>query len=248
MRVISVVGLSKSGKTTTIEEIIKELKNRNYTVGTIKEIHFHDFKMDVEGTNTHRHRMAGASTVTARGDSETDVMYDHKLDVNTILSFYKEDFVILEGVRDTSVPKIITASNEEGIEAKWDSTVFAISGVITGSIESYKGLPAIDGLTRIEELVDLIEKVAMVPLPDVDRECCSACGYSCMELSQRILNGLSKREDCVIDDLSTTLIINGKKIHMVPFVEKILRNSVLGVVKELDGFVDMGDVNICIKR
>lgn len=248
MRVISVVGLSKSGKTTTIEEIIKELKKRNYTVGTIKEIHFHGFKMDVEGTNTHRHRMAGAGTVTARGDSETDIMYNHKLDVNSILSYYAEDFVIMEGVRDTSAPKIITASDEEGIEAKWDDTVFAISGVISTDIKEYKDLPAIDGLTRIEELVDLIEKVAMVPLPDVDKEFCDACGYSCMELSERILKGLSKREDCVIDDLSTTLTINGKKIYMVPFVEKILRNTILGVVKELKGYDDMGDINLCIKR
>lgn len=248
MRVISVVGLSKSGKTTTIEEIIKELKRRNYSVGTIKEIHFHGFKMDVEGTNTHRHRMAGAGTVTARGDSETDIMYDHKLDVNSILSYYSEDFVIMEGVRDTSAPKIITASDEEGIEAKWDDTVFAISGVISTSLKEYKNLPVIDGLTRIEELVDLIEIVAMSPLPDVDRDCCSACGYSCMELSERILKGISKREDCVIDDLSTTLTINGKKIYMVPFVEKILRNTILGVAKELKGYSHKGEISICIKR
>jgi molybdopterin-guanine dinucleotide biosynthesis protein B len=32
MKVFSVIGLSKSGKTTTIENIIKELRRRNYTV------------------------------------------------------------------------------------------------------------------------------------------------------------------------------------------------------------------------
>jgi len=248
VRVISVVGLSKSGKTTTIENIIKELKRRNYSVGTIKEIHFHDFKMDVEGTNTYRHREAGAGTVTARGIKETDIMFDHKLDIKTILSFYNEDFVIMEGVRDTSAPKIITASDEEGIEAKLDGTAFAISGVISDKIQGYKDLPSIDGVSRIEELVDLIEKVAMVPLPDADPKCCSACGYSCMELSQRIIKGLSKREDCKIDDLSTKLTINGKKIYMVPFVENILRNTVLGVAKELKGYSELGDIEICIKR
>ncbi|HCS10941.1 MAG TPA: molybdopterin-guanine dinucleotide biosynthesis protein, partial [Clostridiales bacterium] len=54
MKVFSVIGITKSGKTTTIENIIKELRKRNYTVGSVKEIHFEEFKMDVEGTNTHR--------------------------------------------------------------------------------------------------------------------------------------------------------------------------------------------------
>ena len=40
MKVFSVIGISKSGKTTTIENIIKELRKRNYSVGSVKEIHF----------------------------------------------------------------------------------------------------------------------------------------------------------------------------------------------------------------
>ncbi|MCR3955239.1 MAG: molybdopterin-guanine dinucleotide biosynthesis protein B [Gudongella sp.] len=248
MKVISVVGHSKTGKTTTIENIIRELKRRGYTVGTIKEIHFHDFKMDMEGTNTHRHRQAGAETVTARGDRETDVLFDYKLPVNEILSFHKEDFVIMEGVRDTSAPKIVTAEDEEGILAKLDMTVFAISGKIAAEIDSYRDLPAIDGTRDIMRLVDLIEEMAIEPLPDVDQDCCGACGFSCMELSNRIIRGLSKREDCVVDHQETKLLIDGREIPMVPFVERILRNSVLGVVKELDGYKEDGKVEICIRK
>lgn len=248
MKAISVVGYTKTGKTTTIEHIIKELKKRSYSVGTVKEIHFEDFKLDEEGTNTDRHRKAGVKTVTARGYNETGVMFDWKLDINTVLSFYEEDFVILEGVRDSSVPKIITAADEEGIEAKLDKTVFAISGKIAASIESYKGLPAIDGTKEIEKLVDLIEEKAFKPLPDVDEKCCKACGYSCMELSERIIKGLSQREDCVVGRTGTKLLVNGKEITMVPFVERILKNAVLGVLKELDGYSENGDIEICIKR
>ena len=46
MKVFSVVGYSKSGKTTTIEQIIKELKKRNYSVGSVKDIHFEGFHLE----------------------------------------------------------------------------------------------------------------------------------------------------------------------------------------------------------
>ncbi|AOT69552.1 molybdopterin-guanine dinucleotide biosynthesis protein B [Geosporobacter ferrireducens] len=171
MRVISVIGITDSGKTTTIENIIKELKRRGYTVGTVKEVHFHNFKMDVEGTNTDRHRKAGAQLVTARGEYETDILYQEKLSIHKILSFYTQDFVILEGVRDTSVPKILTAHDIKGIEDRLDETVFAISGRISAQTAQYKGLPAINAMTDVEKLVDLIEERACGFFPDRKEAC-----------------------------------------------------------------------------
>ena len=72
MKIFSVCGISKSGKTTTIELLIKELIRRGYTVGSFKDIHFEQFAIDNEGTNTYRHKQAGARPVTARGISETE--------------------------------------------------------------------------------------------------------------------------------------------------------------------------------
>lgn len=56
MKVLSVIGTSKTGKTTIIENIIRELRRRRYTVGSVKDIHFEKFAMDTEGTNTDRHK------------------------------------------------------------------------------------------------------------------------------------------------------------------------------------------------
>lgn len=248
MRAISVIGTSKTGKTTTIEKIIQELNNRGYSVGTIKEIHFHAFKMDIEGTNTDRHKKAGATLVTARGDNETDILFQEKISINKILSVYNQDFVIMEGVRDAPVPKIITASSVEAIEDRFDDTVFAISGVVSEEIREYKGLPAINALTNIKELVDLIEKKSFKLLPDMKDECCKACGYTCTELCGRILKGLSKREDCVLSRSEIQLKIGGEDVTMVPFVQKILQNTVEALVKELDGYREDGDIQICIKK
>jgi len=106
MRAFSVIGITKTGKTTTIENIIRELKKRNYSVGSIKEIHFDSFAIDITGTNTDRHRQAGSELVTARGYHETDIMFPSKLSVKEILRYYDQDYVIMEGVKDYNIPKI----------------------------------------------------------------------------------------------------------------------------------------------
>ena len=92
MKVISICGISDSGKTTTAEHIIKELRRRGYSVGSVKEIHYDQFKMDTEGSNTDRHRRAGSQLVTARGKYETDILFQEKLPIRDILSFYDFDY------------------------------------------------------------------------------------------------------------------------------------------------------------
>ncbi|NLM51580.1 MAG: molybdopterin-guanine dinucleotide biosynthesis protein B [Firmicutes bacterium] len=247
MKIFSVIGITKSGKTTTIENIIQELRKRRYTVGSIKEIHFEAFAMDTPGSNTDRHRQAGSQLVTARGNKETDILFDRRLTVDEIMRFYDFDYVVMEGVTDTCAPKIITAHNTAEVDERLDETVFAISGKLANTMQEYKGLPVINAITDRQRLVDLIEEKVFSCLPDMPPECCSACGFSCKELAARILRGEAKREDCVISDGRISLEIDGQEITMVPFVQKILYNAVAGVVKELDGYRENGEIIIKIK-
>lgn len=246
MKIFSVFGITKSGKTTTIENIIRELRRRNYSVGSVKEIHFEAFKIDNEGTNTDRHRKAGSQLVTARGQYETDILYQNKLSMNEILRAYNHDFVVLEGVEDINAPKIITAHNTEEIEERLDETIIAISGIVSNHMDSYKGIPVINSETDIVKMVDLLEDKVFERLPDFPEDCCDACGYSCARLCVEIIKGNAKREDCIINSHKTRLKINGNEINMVPFVEKILYNAVLGVVGELDGYEDKSKIEITI--
>lgn len=157
MKVFSIIGISKSGKTTTAEAVIAELRRRNYTVGSVKDIHFEGFAMDQEGTNTHRHKMAGAELVTARGLYETDVMFQSRMPLVEILKFYDQDFVVLEGAHDFKGPGIISAHTEQEIDERRRDTVFAIVGQISNRLTEYKGLPVINAMTDASKLVDLIE-------------------------------------------------------------------------------------------
>ena len=155
MKVISIIGTKKTGKTTTVCEIIKELIKRGYSVGSIKSIHYENFALDSEGTNTHKHKSAGASPVTALGLNETDIMFNCKMDISKLLRFYDNDFVIIEGEREINAPKIVAAKDENSlIDA---DNIIAISGVISCSSYTHPSLPVINALSNASELVDLIE-------------------------------------------------------------------------------------------
>ena len=60
--IITVVGFSDAGKTTIIEKLVPELKQRGYRVGTVKHA-AHGFAVDREGKDSWRHQQAGADIV-----------------------------------------------------------------------------------------------------------------------------------------------------------------------------------------
>ncbi|MCL2201913.1 MAG: molybdopterin-guanine dinucleotide biosynthesis protein MobB [Oscillospiraceae bacterium] len=246
MKVLSICGITKSGKTTTIENIIRELTARGYKVGSVKEIHNESFAIDPNPrSNTNRHRSVGARLVTARGNSETDILFQEKLPAHKILEFYEKDYdwVVMEGVSDICIPTIVTAHAEEDLSMKFTGMTFCVSGRISAEIEQYKGVPAIDATTEIKKLVDLIELRVYERLPSFPPQCCTACGMTCEEFAGAVLRGERRRVECVADK-GIELLINGRRIDMVPFVQTILKNTVLGVVGALDGYIPEGEIEI----
>lgn len=237
MKIFSVFGITGSGKTTTVENVIKELVKRRYKTDSVKDIHFEAFKIDTEGSNTDRHYKAGANIVTARGHYETDILFKKKLSMEEIYKFYDSDYLVCEGVRDSNIPKIICAHNTKEVDERLDGSVFAISGRLSNEMTEYKGLPVINALKEKEKLVDLIEELVPEKLPDFPSECCNACGYgSCAELLAKILKKEAKAEECVLVNKDVSLYIDGKEIEIVPFVQKVLSNTILATVKELEGY------------
>ncbi len=60
--IISIISKKRSGKTTLLEKLIPELKQRGYRVGVVKH-DTHGFDIDHEGKDTYRHKAAGAEAV-----------------------------------------------------------------------------------------------------------------------------------------------------------------------------------------
>lgn len=244
MKVMSVRGLTHSGKTTVIETIIRGLKKRGYSVGSVKEIHYEAFAIDQPNTNTDRHKKAGAQLVTALGMYETDILYQEKLPIRKILSHYNYDYVILEGVDDPAIPKIVTGHDCQGLEQRDDASVFAYSGVIADQLTEYKGREVVHCINNPDHLVDLVQEYAFDLLPGFTQKCCGLCGSDCAGLCEKIVSNQGQRSDCLLKEDGVSLKINNEKIIMVPFVQNLIRNAVLGIVSELDGYQKDVDIKI----
>ena len=71
---IAAIGISGSGKTTTLEYLISHLSSEGYNVGAIKHIHREGFTIDKEGTNTWRFTQAGSKITVAFSPEEIAII------------------------------------------------------------------------------------------------------------------------------------------------------------------------------
>ncbi|WP_456474689.1 molybdopterin-guanine dinucleotide biosynthesis protein B [Candidatus Pyrohabitans sp.] len=247
MKVVSVVSArSNSGKTTVIEHLVAELVKRGYSVATIKHIPKANFTVDKEGSDTWKHARAGAGVVVGLSPNEAAfiVKTETELSVAEVLeklrSFGSFDFVLIEGFRKESYPKIVAASSEEDARSLVDGATLAVSGVVAGSGEDVElGVPVIDATTQAKKLADLLEgeelrlKSTVAGLPGLN---CGECGSeSCADMAARILRGERSLEDCVVLSAGkmAEIKISGREVPMGSFVQELVRSVVLGMVSTL---------------
>ena len=159
MKILSVVGIRRSGKTTTITELIQELKRRGYRVGTVKTIFCPTFSIDDGKSNTSRHLKAGADFVCAKARSEVSFIYPYGLDQNEIMSRLQEenlDYLILEGDYEADVPRIVCAHKEQEVRERANEKTFVIAGRISDNETMVLGIQAISAVTNLTELTDKV--------------------------------------------------------------------------------------------
>jgi len=249
MNVFSVAGFHHTGKTTLVVELIKELRRRGFSVTSIKDIHNENFTMEKEGSNSWKHAQASGNTVIARGISETYQIWNRQLSLNEMLSHLKSDYVVVEGMKNVALPRIICAKDNEQLKELVDGTVFAISGKYADEHDKYENINVFKSKDHIKELTDLIiEKVfPVLPLPKL--ECCGECGMNCREMVSGILAGRNTREDCKTDrNLDIQIEIAGEDINIVPYVQNTLKDIIKAYVKNLKGYHEGDSIDIKIRE
>ena len=109
--IVTVVGKKKSGKTTTVVGLVRELATRGYAVMTVKS--GHGFELDTEGRDSWRHRHeGGARRVVAAGPDGFAVMGDWpasgRQSLEDLVAHFlgDADIVIAEGYKASQVPRI----------------------------------------------------------------------------------------------------------------------------------------------
>ncbi len=121
MQAIAVVGTKKSGKTTTIENLTRELTKRGYKVAVIKHIN-EDFTIDTPGKDTWRYQQAGAKTIIATGPNQTVIIEKTTTSLATLLKKCEDnDITFIEGFKKTvaqnqNIPKIAVTKNQTEAE------------------------------------------------------------------------------------------------------------------------------------
>lgn len=245
MKVFSIAGYHRTGKTTVVVELIKELKKRGFKVASIKDIHAEDFSMEDKDSNSWKHWEASRDTVIARGLNETYQIWHKQLSLNEMLAHLEADYVVVEGMRSVALPRIICAENQTQLDELVDGTIFAISGIYANDNNKYKHLPIFKSVEEISQLADLVEKKVFEVLPLPKAECCGECGLTCREMVASILAGERKREDCKTDRNSgMKLRIGGKEIKIVPYVQRTFIDIIKAYLQNLKGYKEGEKIEI----
>jgi len=130
--VFGVVGWKNSGKTTLTERLVSEFTARGLTVSMVKHTH-HNVDVDRPGTDSYRHRVAGAQEVMLAGGSRFALMHEYRdqpeFELGELLSRMAPcDLVLVEGFKKTPISKIEVHRKERqtSLLAEDDSSIVAV--------------------------------------------------------------------------------------------------------------------------
>ena len=128
--VVSIVGKSKSGKTTLLEKLIPELKSRGYRVASIKHTH-RNISIPESDKDGDRHLKAGSEASLV---STPDRLYlvkpvTQELNLEQVARIIGEDYdiILAEGFKDDDAPKIEVHRRENAPPLKDVKKLFAVA-------------------------------------------------------------------------------------------------------------------------
>ena len=117
--ILSIIGKSRSGKTTLLEKLIPLLKAKGYRVGTIKHHSHPGFEIDLPGKDTWRHARAGSDhVVIAAPDKIASIRsLEHALTIDQIAKMMDAvDIILTDGFKRAGKPAIEVVRADEGLD------------------------------------------------------------------------------------------------------------------------------------
>lgn len=167
---IAVLGSKNSGKTATIEALIRELTSRGYKVAAVKHIPEKGFTIDTAGKDTWRFAKAGAETILAVSEKEIAVIRKvdtSKLTLKEMVQNCENNasIIVLEGFRslvgrDEQVLKIVAVKSKPEATFALDTytPVIALTGKLPSGNFIETGTPYFNIEKDMGKLADLVER------------------------------------------------------------------------------------------
>ncbi|NKX38998.1 molybdopterin-guanine dinucleotide biosynthesis protein B [Tritonibacter mobilis] len=133
MKLYGVTGWKNNGKTGLMERLVAEFTARGLTVSTLKHAH-HATDVDQPGTDSHRHRVAGASEVVLASPNRVAIMQElrgaQEPSLTELLARMRPvDLILIEGYKRETHPKIEVhrAEASTALIAPKDPTIRAVA-------------------------------------------------------------------------------------------------------------------------
>ena len=166
-QVIAVVGTKKSGKTTTIESLIRELTKRGYKVAAIKHVPETGHTIDTIGKDTWRYAQAGAKTIVSAAAGEIATIEKTSVEtvkLNALIRKCKgNDIVFIEGLKKMvakrkDISKIVVAKTMDEAVGAFEAykPILAFSGPFSTEDLNFQ-IPYADAKETLEKLADIVE-------------------------------------------------------------------------------------------
>ena len=132
---LGIVGWKNSGKTTLVAALVAEFTHRGLLVSTVKHAH-HAFQLDQDGTDTAKHRKAGAHEVAIVSNNRWAIMHEiessgEEPSLHSMVSKMAPcDLIIVEGYKNSSIPQVEVLRAESTTQEplwKTNKNVFAVA-------------------------------------------------------------------------------------------------------------------------
>ncbi|ADO56817.1 molybdopterin-guanine dinucleotide biosynthesis protein B [Paenibacillus polymyxa] len=126
--VCQIVGFKNTGKTTFLGGLIRYVQQSGLRVAVIKH-DGHEFEMDHEGTDTYKHRQAGAEGVAIVSAGRTAILEEHSRPVTGLIRHFQAyDCVLLEGFKQEKYPKLVMVREQS--DARLVQELTNVQGVV----------------------------------------------------------------------------------------------------------------------
>ncbi|WP_139975792.1 molybdopterin-guanine dinucleotide biosynthesis protein B [Ochrobactrum sp. CGA5] len=159
-KLFGITGWKNSGKTTMTERLVTCLTARGYRIATIKHAH-HNFDIDHEGTDSWRHRKAGAAEVAIVSSQRYAIMHEGLGEAEPSLweiaaKLAPCDLILVEGYKHETHKKIELRRADGHAGPFLSAEDPAVVAIASDNPQQGETVP-IFGIDDIEQIADFIQ-------------------------------------------------------------------------------------------